>query len=942
MATTEKKTKEKRPQGKQTWRKVTKKIKKPVKKPVRKAKRQRGRSATKNAKPSNGNPDTMRGASPTLITQDEYSQVQSMKDKNPNDSHITTFFGTCQEGLSLTRCTERSTKKSFLCVTTLNKLGDDCTIHYVRPRGTRGDTTTSKYYSIEVDEAPGERGLLVEDINVPLLVDELPANTSLIDLHDLDKVTFTGKAIPVGTTTLRLVNVNLKGYPSRSFANITLPLSLRRINLMRNKMTTFAPSDWNESAVESLNVANNLLTTLGPVVFPSKVTSLNFRSNDFTDSSFAGTVFPQSLTSLRLGKNKLHRIDSVPVANLPQLDLLELSENKDIKTLDAAAAKALPPSLVQLDLFDCSVTTITSDFSLPPSLQVLVLSRNNITTFPSALVLSPKLTHLHLSENPLMDFKVNQDGFKRLQALAHFSADTQNMECDPGTEKKLVANTSYVCVVGNPSTSVLENTSSGDSSLSPNFGAVQLVLVVAGAIVGVLGVVMAVCLLRRRRLLPPSFHDPDDKSTPSSSQPYHVRRLGPQEQHPTESSHQLVSTFAGYSTEVATTNKSFAGYTTVVASTNPSFGGYTVDDAHATNKSFGVYTTDVTPTIVSFPGDTAILASRRSDASAKSSVSSSASCSSIDSHLVHTPTWLAGMSTLTKLVIPGKSLTGVHPFLTMYAGMWSDRPVVLQPLQASNPPATLQILASLSHPNIVSLYGITWSNDMVVSCVVERCPRNLQTFLSSDERIPLATKLAIAADVATALLFLHSMHVVHDRLSDTQVFIMDNGTAKVNFPRVTAPSRWSTASDTEEGGETKDYDVWAVEAAHRLVWTSPERLSNDEDLAGDNESRCKADVYALGILISTLERQSLPGNEQQRSEHAVGVVAEALRGDTSRRRRMSVVEHCPDVEWFTPQCPAPLRALITKCLHVFPPDRPTSMDVACQLREMARQAAATK
>ncbi|RHY32714.1 hypothetical protein DYB32_002319 [Aphanomyces invadans] len=554
MATTEKKTKEKRPQGKrkQTWRKVTKKIKKPVKKPVRKAKRQRGRSATKNAKPSNGNPDTMRGASPTLITQDEYIQVQSMKDKNANDSHITTFFGTCQEGLSLTRCTERSTKKSFLCVTTLNKLGDDCTIHYVRPRGTRGDTTTSKYYSIEVDEAPGERGLLVEDINVPLLVDELPANTSL------------------------------------------------------------------------------------------------------------------------------------------------------------------------MDLFDCSVTTITSDFSLPPSLQVLVLSRNNITTFPSALVLSPKLTHLHLSENPLMDFKVNQDGFKRLQALAHFSADTQNMECDPGTEKKLVANTS------------------------------------------------------------------------------------------------------------------------------------------------------------------------------------------------------------------------------MYAGMWSDRPVVLQPLQASNPPATLQILASLSHPNIVSLYGITWSNDMVVSCVVERCPRNLQTFLSSDERIPLATKLAIAADVATALLFLHSMHVVHDRLSDTQVFIMDNGTAKVNFPRVTAPSRWSTASDTEEGGETKDYDVWAVEAAHRLVWTSPERLSNDEDLAGDNESRCKADVYALGILISTLERQSLPGNEQQRSEHAVGVVAEALRGDTSRRRRMSVVEHCPDVEWFTPQCPAPLRALITKCLHVFPPDRPTSMDVACQLREMARQAAATK
>ncbi|ETV83322.1 hypothetical protein, variant 1 [Aphanomyces astaci] len=88
-----------------------------------------------------------------------------------------------------------------------------------------------------------------------------------------------------------------------------------------------------------------------------------------------------------------------------------------------------------------------------------------------------------------------------------------------------------------------------------------------------------------------------------------------------------------------------------------------------------------------------------------------------------------------------------------------------------------------------------------------------------------------------------------------------------------------------------------------IVWTAPERLSDDES-SGDR--RCKADVYALGILLSSLDRWAMP----------------------------------EEVEWFTPTFPDALRVLITKCLHLFPHDRPSAMVVACQLRrQVARDAA---
>ncbi|RHY21240.1 hypothetical protein DYB28_010104 [Aphanomyces astaci] len=95
---------------------------------------------------------------------------------------------------------------------------------------------------------------------------------------------------------------------------------------------------------------------------------------------------------------------------------------------------------------------------------------------------------------------------------------------------------------------------------------------------------------------------------------------------------------------------------------------------------------------------------------------------------------------------------------------------------------------------------------------------------------------------------------------DTQVFVTDDGGANVIFPR----------AQTHGGHQ---------HLRRGKIMITP---------------RCKADVYALGILLSSLDRQAMP----------------------------------EEIEWFAPTFPDVLRVLITKFLHLFPHDRPSAVDVA--------------
>ncbi|KAF0685017.1 Aste57867_23046 [Aphanomyces stellatus] len=840
---------------------------------------------------------------PALMAPEEDALIQgddeASTDKN-YDTKITSYYATCEQEPGVTLCTEKSTNRDYLCFSTASSKGK-CKVHYVRRRAVDMQDFDRTYYSYGVNDEVNETGLAINFMEDPVRIDYLPRNMSMIDFHDLKGgLKFQNMVVPDGTN--RLKNVQLTGYPTPGFSNITLPKSIVRINFLQNKITTFDPSDWKDSNLDEMMVENNLISTIGPVAFPSKLRFLNIRQNHLTDQSFHGTVFPATLRSLRLGNNQISSIAALPVRNLAHIERIGLRENKRITRLDKAAADALPPSLALFDLAGCSIAEITPDFYLPPAIKFLHLTDNNLTTIPSTLRFPHTLQRLSLDGNPIKSFDVSPDTFKQFQGLLAFVATSQHLVCGAGFEKKLVVNATYVCV-GTGVTAVELANGAGSGGGNPRSGALPVVGIVSGVVGALTLAIVALFFMYRRRRSTDQGDDNsafDSKSTPGTMEqgtlppmphvPTH--HLDPMAPPPSGRHHQDTDVSSTDSSEV---ESSLDGYTSVAA-TQTSFGGYTATQV-------------ATSTLM-----------RSSRKQAK----------------VELPKVLTKHKDLTRLAIPPDELQHVHAFhgyvilsqasyddarRYLEAATWNKHPVVLKPLLETKPAVRLRLLASLTHPNLILLYGVTWSwHDGDLKLVLEKVARGSLRSLLFAPHPPmwsLAEKLNMAADVATALLVLHEKNTIHHGLTDAHVYLTDTYQAKLGLPM-------HGHDGQHDGGDWEDA---TKDDPTRLLWIAPELL------AGDQDATAAADMYSLGLLLSTLERQALPGDAS-----TVNRLRDAAP-PSDRRRRVSVVDELPDVEWFSPSCPEKLKQLGAQCLHLIPEDRPAAVDAAYTLRQLAKELA---
>jgi serine/threonine-protein kinase len=210
--------------------------------------------------------------------------------------------------------------------------------------------------------------------------------------------------------------------------------------------------------------------------------------------------------------------------------------------------------------------------------------------------------------------------------------------------------------------------------------------------------------------------------------------------------------------------------------------------------------------------------------------------------------------------------------------------------------------ASLSHPNIVSVYDRGKTGDGSYYIVMEHVPGgNLKERILEEGPLPPAEAAAIALQVARALRAAHKGGVVHRDVKPQNVLLTESGEAKVADFGIARAVAASTATKTG----------FVVGTAHYL---SPEQ-------ALGHPATVRSDLYSLGVVLYEMLTGELPHD----AETQVGIVMKHVSGRLLRPRDVN-----PDV-------PEELDAVAARLLARDPEDRYRDADELIEDLERARR-----
>jgi eukaryotic-like serine/threonine-protein kinase len=208
-----------------------------------------------------------------------------------------------------------------------------------------------------------------------------------------------------------------------------------------------------------------------------------------------------------------------------------------------------------------------------------------------------------------------------------------------------------------------------------------------------------------------------------------------------------------------------------------------------------------------------------------------------------------------------------------------------------------QVLASLNHSGIASVFGLEESNGLrgLVMELVEG--PTLADRLRSGP-IPLDEALHIAEQVAEALEYAHERGIIHRDLKPANVKVTADGTVKLlDFGLAKAIEGDSTAADISSSPTISMAATQAGIILGTAAYMSPEQAR------GKPVDR-RADIWALGILLFEL------------------LTGKALySGETTSDILACVIEREPDLSQLPANTPAPIRELIRRCLTKNPRQR---------------------
>lgn len=206
--------------------------------------------------------------------------------------------------------------------------------------------------------------------------------------------------------------------------------------------------------------------------------------------------------------------------------------------------------------------------------------------------------------------------------------------------------------------------------------------------------------------------------------------------------------------------------------------------------------------------------------------------------------------------------------------------------------------AALSHPNIVHLYSVEESGDLVFITMelVQGC--SLRQLLSNGTGLPLAKTVSFAAQMAEGLACAHAAGIVHRDLKPGNVMVTDEERVKILDFGVAKFLEPISTQDPERPTPTTEEESSAGRAVGTVGYMSPEQ-------ALGKALDARTDLFALGVVVFEMATGRAPFQ---------GDTAAAVFDHLLNRRQPSALV-------LNPTLPRSLETIIDKALEKDPDRR---------------------
>ena len=198
--------------------------------------------------------------------------------------------------------------------------------------------------------------------------------------------------------------------------------------------------------------------------------------------------------------------------------------------------------------------------------------------------------------------------------------------------------------------------------------------------------------------------------------------------------------------------------------------------------------------------------------------------------------------------------------------------------------AESQVVATLSHPNIVSVYDVSSSSeaDFIVMELVEGI--SLKQYMGRKGVLNWKETLHFAIQIAKALEHAHSRGIVHRDIKPHNVMVLKNGSVKV--------------ADFGIAQVTSNTNTLTTEALGSVHYISPEQAKGGRV---DNRS----DIYSLGVVMYEM----IAGRVPYDGDTPVNIAIQHINGGAQKPSQ------------YNPNVPVGLEQIIRKAMSLAPSDR---------------------
>jgi len=230
---------------------------------------------------------------------------------------------------------------------------------------------------------------------------------------------------------------------------------------------------------------------------------------------------------------------------------------------------------------------------------------------------------------------------------------------------------------------------------------------------------------------------------------------------------------------------------------------------------------------------------------------------------------------------------------------------------AKNLMSQAQVLARLSHENIVSLVGVTWLAGTDFAIVAEFMDKgNLKSVLSdASSQYDIQTKLGMCLDIAQGLAYLHSSerNMYVRNLSSRKVLVNSSLECKLNL--------FDCYPNAEKVGSIETYGMGEI------AWQAPEILTRSAP-----QDPQKMNIYAFGVVMCEIFARASPF---QSLVDEVGNTLSDVEIVKRVRRQETLAPHENRREYM--RAPQSLRDTIDLCLSLSPMNRPSADEIIVAL-----------